>query len=89
MKIGRLAVDDRHAKKGIGTQMVYFSMFLVKEIYSKYCGCRFITLDAKRDPRPERDSLHFYKKLGFQTLKEREKGAIPMYLDIWLRGKSS
>jgi len=32
----------------------------------------------------ELDSIHFYKKLGFKTLKERIKGTTPMYLDLKL-----
>ena len=30
----------------------------------------------------EKDSIHFYKKQGFMTLKERQKGTTPMYLDL-------
>ena len=84
LKIGRLAVDDDHLGKGIGTQMIYFATFLAREIYSKYCGCRFLTVDAKRGSIPEKDSPHFYRKLGFDVLKPRDKGSVPMYLDLWL-----
>lgn len=83
LKIGRLAVDDRHVGSGIGTEMVYFSIYLAEQIYGRYCGCRFITLDAKRDQG--NDTTHFYKKRGFKVLKERQKGSVPMYLDLWLR----
>ena len=83
LKIGRLAVDDRYIRKGIGTEMLYFSIYLAEQIYGRYCGCRFITLDAKRDPKE--DTTHFYKKLGFRVYKQREKGSVPMYLDLWLR----
>ncbi|MBU0527787.1 GNAT family N-acetyltransferase [Candidatus Micrarchaeota archaeon] len=83
LKIGRLAVDDRYARQGVGTEMVYFSIYLAEQIYGNYCGCRFITLDAKRDSK--NDTTHFYKKLGFKVYKERQKGSVPMYLDLWLR----
>ena len=52
------------------------------EISENKSGCRFITLDAKRNEKRELDSIHFYKKLGFEVLKERNKGTMPMYLDL-------
>ncbi len=87
LKIGRLAVDERHMRKGIGTQMVYLSVFFSEKIYSEYAGCRFITVDAKRNADPNKDSLHFYKRMGFKILRERDKGSVPMYLDLWLKDK--
>jgi hypothetical protein len=39
-------------------------------------GCRFIVVDAKKE------SEHFYRKLNFDVLREREKGTIPMYFDM-------
>jgi len=82
IKIGRLCVDDRFLKRGIGNLMVQFTIYQVKKI-SKECGCRFITLDAKRNPDKSKDSLHFYKKIGFEILREREKGTTPMYKDVF------
>src|SRR3989338_9218134 len=55
--------------------------FREKDIQNK-SGCRFITLDAKRNEIRGLDSIHFYKKLGFKILKERIKGTTPMYLDL-------
>lgn len=82
LKVGRVAVDDRFARRGIGTRMMDIAIFLAIKIYRETAGCRFITLDAKRGSSAETDSTHFYKKIGFHVLKEREKGTIPMYLDI-------
>ncbi|MEW5996330.1 MAG: hypothetical protein AB1657_01915 [Candidatus Micrarchaeota archaeon] len=45
---------------------------------------QFLVLDAKRGKDPKFDPIHFYKKMGFRILAEREKGTIPMYLDVWL-----
>lgn len=71
LKIGRLCVDDRFLREGIGSLMVGFAYKKAVEISENIAGCRFITLDAKED------SVFFYRKLNFLTL---ERGA--MYLDI-------
>jgi GNAT superfamily N-acetyltransferase len=84
LKIGRLAIDDRYQKQGFGKVLVKLALISAKRIFSKYCGCRFIILDAKRNKEPEKDSLHFYKALNFKILKEREKGTTPMYFDTVL-----
>lgn len=80
LKIGRLCVDDHFLRRGIGTMMIDFSIKVALHIFEKYSGCRFIVLDAKR--KPQNDPIHFYKKQGFQELKERKKGTTPMYLDL-------
>ena len=82
LKIGRLCVHNDFLKKGLGTIMVSYAIKTVHEISQTKAGCRFITLDAKRNPDRNLDSIHFYKKIGFKMLKQREKGTIPMYLDI-------
>ena len=80
LKVGRLCVDDRFLRRGVGTLMIDFSIRVAYHIFDKYSGCRFIVLDAKRNK--ENDPIHFYKKQGFKQLKERLKGATPMYLDL-------
>lgn len=82
LKIGRLAVHDDFLRRGVGTLMVQFVMGRANEIFLNYSGCRFILLDAKRNKDREKDSIHFYKKIGFKILKERKKGTTPMYLDL-------
>lgn len=80
LKIGRLCVDDRFLRKGIGTLMIDFAIKVAFHIFEEYSGCRFIVLDAKRNTK--NDPIHFYKKQGFKELKERKKGTTPMYLDL-------
>ena len=80
LKIGRLCVDNHFLRKGIGTLMISFSVKIAYNIFNEYAGCRFLVLDAKRNP--ENDPIHFYKKIGFDMLKERKKGTTPMYLDL-------
>ena len=84
LKIGRLCVNDNFLRKGVGRLMVLFAIRQANEISENKSGCRFITLDAKRNEKRELDSIHFYKKLGFKMLKERIKGTTPMYLDLKL-----
>lgn len=81
LKIGRLCVSDYYLGRGTGTLMIEFVMVLAEKI-GREIGLRFITTDAKRNPAPRKDSVHFYKKLGFEVLKQREKGTLPMYKDL-------
>ncbi len=75
LKIGRLCVDNLFIGRGIGTQTTYFVMDVLLTI-TDYAGCRFVVLDAK----PE--AVEFYKKLGFQILKQADKETVPMYYDM-------
>ena len=81
LKIGRLCVSDDYLGRGIGTLMVEFILILAQKI-GKDIGLRFITTDAKRNPEPRKDSVHFYKRFRFEILKQREKGTLPMYKDL-------
>ncbi len=75
LKIGRICVDKKYLRKGVGTEMLAFAARTVLEINRKV-GCRFVVVDAKQDAR------HFYSKLNFQILKDREKGTVPMFFDM-------
>ena len=75
LKIGRVCVHKDYSGKGIGTHMIEFATVKALNL-SEEVGCRFISADAKRD------AVHFYKKNGFEILKAREKGTIPMCFDI-------
>lgn len=81
LKIGRLCVSDNYVGRGIGTWMIEFTIILAEKI-GKDIGLRFITTDAKRNLDPRKNSIHFYKKFGFDVLKQREKGTIPLYKDL-------
>ena len=82
LKIGRLCVDDKFVRRGLGKVLVLTAVKIAQEISETRSGCRFITLDAKRSQNPERDPLPFYQKLGFQILREKKKGPTAMYLDL-------
>lgn len=81
LKIGRLCVSDTYLGKGVGTLMMEFVIILSERV-GREIGVRFITTDAKRNIDPNKDSLHFYKKMGFEVLRQREKGTVPMYKDL-------
>lgn len=92
LKIGRLCVDDRYLKKGLGAAMLVWAVNRAAHLNDNI-ACRFITLDAKRHADRDRDSYHFYKKFGYQILKLKENtsadiakqktGCTPMYFDLY------
>ena len=82
LKIGRLCVDERFLRRGLGKLMVWSAIQMAQEISKNKSGCRFLTLDAKRNKDTEKDPLNFYIKMGFKILKEEHKGTTPMYLDL-------
>ena len=82
LKIGRLCVDDQFQRRGLGKLMILTAIKIAQEISKTRSGCRFITLDAKRNQDPDKDPLLFYQKRGFQILQEKKKGPTSMYLDL-------
>jgi len=81
LKIGRLCVSDEFLRLGIGSLMIKFAFSQVIKI-NNIAGCRFVTLDAKANKDHKKHPLHFYKKMGFSVLRERQKGTTPMFKDI-------
>jgi len=74
IKLGRLAIDKKYAKSGVGSYLV--NCMLERVIFfSKIIGCRFVTVDAYADAK------EFYKKLDFKVHTEREH-TVFMYPDI-------
>lgn len=59
LRIGRLAVDMRHQGKGIGQDLLAFSLRLAVE-FSQRVGLYAVVVDAKHDK-----AKAFYRKLGF------------------------
>lgn len=75
LKIARMCVNGDFKRRGIGTNMLLFAMSRLVAV-NRFCGCRFLIVDAKKG------AIHFYKRFGFQVLKEKEKGTLPMYYDM-------
>lgn len=79
VKIARLAVDRRHRKRGIGEQLVQFSLGLIKGSICPNVGCRFAVVDAKRQ------SVDFYRRMGFTMLdteENRKRDKPVMFIDL-------
>lgn len=66
LKIGRLGIDKTFKGKGLGTMIVHNIINDCLELNKKQ-ACRLIIVDAYSQ------SLHFYKKLGFEYLTENDK----------------
>jgi len=69
IKIARLAVDKRYERQGIGKFLLLAAVGKVYQISSDV-GCRYITLDSKRE------SMGFYEKSGFKAIKNTSTAAI-------------
>lgn len=76
IKIARLAVDKKYERRGVGSFLLLIAVGKALDI-SNEVGCRFITVDSKKD------SIGFYEKVGFELVKKYENSKYPtMYLDI-------
>ncbi len=82
VKIGRLGVSLEFQGSGMGTVF----LLLIKELMltANRTGCRFVTVDARRDKKNKVDTTAFYEKNGFSLLPCRQKTSkyIPMYFDL-------
>jgi len=77
IKIARLAVDKKFERKGVGRFLILAAVGKVHQI-SKDVGCRYITLDSKRE------SVGFYEKFGFKIIKRyANRNFPPMYLNMY------
>ena len=79
-KIGRLGVCQTEQRNGVGTEILdYLKVWFTNQ---NKTGCRFLVVDAYNQP----NILDFYRKNGFEFLKEteddkKEKNRI-MYFDL-------
>ncbi len=81
IKIARLSVDKRYKRRGIGQNLLLRAAGKAYEI-SKQIGCRYITVDAKRE------SIDFYRKYEFRIVKKHEERDFPpMYFNLYFAGK--
>ncbi|NYT02725.1 MAG: GNAT family N-acetyltransferase [Methanosarcinales archaeon] len=79
IKIARLAVQKDFRGRNIGSFLLYWAIGKVYEV-SKHVGCRYITVNAKRE------SIEFYtvrSGLKFKIVKATEKNNYPsLYLNM-------
>lgn len=77
IKIARMAVDENLSGAGIGRYLLLAAVGKVHHI-SQEVGCRYITVDSKRD------AIGFYEKNGFKIIKKYENRKFPpMYLNMY------
>ena len=80
LKIARLATHAEFERHGIGRYML-LKIFSIWIHFSRYIGCRIITVDAKPD------AVGFYVKFSFNEVivdpkKSKGRDTIPLYIDI-------
>jgi GNAT superfamily N-acetyltransferase len=61
LRIGRLAVDRREQRKGLGQDLLAFALRLALE-FSQRVGLYAVIVDAK-----DEDAARFYRRLGFES----------------------
>jgi hypothetical protein len=82
VKIGRFGVRLEYQKQRLGSLFLYMLKTLMLE--SNRTGCRFITIDARRDKKNKINTTDFYAHNGFSLLPCRPKTShsVPMYFDL-------
>ena len=78
VKIARLAVSEKHQGKGIGTQLVDFSLGCSRRV-AEIVGCCLVVLDANEE------AIGFYaRKYNFElaSVSPKRDGTSPMFLDL-------
>lgn len=76
LKIGRLAVSEQYAGKGLGSDILDFIKYMF--VHDRKYGCRFLTLDAYQR------AVGFYEKNGFKLLSSTDEDDLTrsMYYDL-------
>lgn len=82
VKIGRLGVNIDAQGNHAGSAMLHMIKILMTT--ANRTGCRFLTVDARRDKKNKINVCPFYAKNGFKELLIRNKTSkyIPMYFDL-------
>lgn len=76
LKIGRLAVSQEYAGKGLGSDIIEFIKYMM--VKDRHYGCRFLTLDAYQN------AVGFYERCGFKLLTTSDETDVTraMYYDL-------
>lgn len=75
IKIGRLALDEKYAHKGLGSEILMSILFNVKNIAENNVGLRFVTVEGYAG------AYNFYTRNNFINLK-KDDDKIKEKLDI-------
>ena len=78
MLIGRMGIDKKHRRKGIGWEICQFCRGLAIEIGQKV-ACRYVMLHTTDD----KNKIQFYNKSGFiKSGNPPKKGVVSMFVRI-------
>lgn len=78
IRLARLAVDKNYESRGIGPYLLLWVMGKFEKM-SKQIGCRYLTVDSKRE------SMWFYEKYDFVLVEKTKNRPHPtFYLDMYL-----
>ncbi|AWH88320.1 GNAT family N-acetyltransferase [Limnobaculum parvum] len=80
IKIARLAVDSRYRGQGIGSLLLEYALYLVKDAIMPKVGCRFLITDAKQN------AISFYARYDMQLVdtEENKSSEHPiMFIDLY------
>lgn len=82
VKIGRFGISIDYQGGRLGSLFLYMIKRLL--VTENRTGCRFITVDARRDKKKKVDVSAFYRKNHFERLPTEDKTSqyIPMYFDL-------
>lgn len=82
VKIGRLGVVLEMQGKQMGKLMLHLIKLLMLD--ANRTGCRFLTVDARKDRKNRENVIPFYAKCGFSVLSCRASTSkyTPMYFDL-------
>lgn len=80
LKIARLATHEEFERQGIGRFML-LKIFSIWIQFSRYIGCRIITVDAKPDAVGFYVNFSFHEAIVSQK-KLKGRDTIPLYIDI-------
>lgn len=81
IKIGRLAIDEKYAHKGLGSEILMSVLFNVKNIAEDNAGLRFVTVEGYAS------AYNFYTNHNFINL-EKDDDKIKEKLDIIIERNS-
>jgi len=75
--LARMAIHDGLRGQGIGYEMLKH-VFALAFILTEQIGCRFVKVDAKKDPR----TIRFYEKYGGFIRITENSDTVQMVVDI-------
>ena len=82
VKIGRFGIHTDYQRGKLGS--LFLLMIKILLVTHNRTGCRFITVDARRDKKNKVDVTGFYAKNSFEVLpcRSRTSKYVPMYFDL-------